>query len=130
MPALPNFRLNSVLSLSLAGTVLTIIPMPSYQFDLAIIGDGLPAAELLPRIPERGPLVVEAPPGTGKTTLVPPALSNILQSQAGTAPEADEAAAPKVLVTAPRRVAVRAAARRLAYLDGSRVGDRVGYSIR
>lgn len=99
-------------------------------FDLAIIGDGLPAAELLPRIPERGPLVVEAPPGTGKTTLVPPALSNILQSQAGTAPEADEAAPPKVLVTAPRRVAVRAAARRLAHLDGSRVGDRVGYSIR
>ena len=99
-------------------------------FDLAIIGDGLPAAELLPRIPERGPLVVEAPPGTGKTTLVPPALSNLLQSQAGTAPEADEAAPPKVLVTAPRRVAVRAAARRLAHLDGSRVGDRVGYSIR
>lgn len=99
-------------------------------FDLAIIGDSLPAAELLPRIPERGPLVVEAPPGTGKTTLVPPALSNILQSQAGTAPEADETAAPKVLVTAPRRVAVRAAARRLAHLDGSRVGDRVGYSIR
>lgn len=99
-------------------------------FDLAIIGDGLPAAELLPRIPERGPLVVEAPPGTGKTTLVPPALSNILQSQAGTAPEADETAAPKVLVTAPRRVAVRAAARRLTHLDGSRVGDRVGYSIR
>ncbi|WP_035010661.1 ATP-dependent RNA helicase [Corynebacterium jeikeium] len=99
-------------------------------FDLAIIGDSLPAAELLPRIPERGPLVVEAPPGTGKTTLVPPALSNILQSQAGTAPETDETAAPKVLVTAPRRVAVRAAARRLAHLDGSRVGDRVGYSIR
>lgn len=127
---LPNSRLNSVLSISLAGTVLTIIPMPFHQFDLATIGAGLPAAELLPRIPQRGPLVVEAPPGTGKTTLVPPALSNILQSQAGTAPEADEAAPPKVLVTAPRRVAVRAAARRLAHLDGTRVGDRVGYSIR
>lgn len=104
--------------------------MPFHQFDLATIGAGLPAAELLPHMPERGPLVVEAPPGTGKTTLVPPALSNILQSQAGTAPEADEAAPPKVLVTAPRRVSVRAAARRLAHLDGSRVGDRVGYSIR
>lgn len=110
--------------------------MHSHQFDLATIGAGLPAAELLPRIPERGPLVVEAPPGTGKTTLVPPALSNIVQSQAGSARKADEAAGeftptpPKVLVTAPRRVAVRAAARRLAHLDGSRVGDRVGYSIR
>lgn len=95
-----------------------------YPFDLASIGEGLPAAELLPRIPQRGPLVVEAPPGTGKTTLVPPALSNILQSSVQTAPP------QKVLVTAPRRVAVRAAARRLAQLDGTRVGDRVGYSIR
>ncbi|MGJ4076038.1 ATP-dependent RNA helicase [Corynebacterium macclintockiae] len=105
-------------------------------FDLTTIGDGLPAAELLPRIPERGPLVVEAPPGTGKTTLVPPALSNILRhttrtaSQAARATQATPATPPKVLVTAPRRVAVRAAARRLAHLDGSRVGDRVGYSIR
>lgn len=99
-------------------------------FDLAIIGDGLPAAELLPRIPERGPLVVEAPPGTGKTTLVPPALSNILRHTARTSSQTARATPPKVLVTAPRRVAVRAAARRLAHLDGSRVGDRVGYSIR
>ncbi|WP_034986218.1 ATP-dependent RNA helicase [Corynebacterium jeikeium] len=110
--------------------------MPSHQFDLATIGAGLPAAELLPRIPERGPLVVEAPPGTGKTTLLPPALSNILSSTAdevaapSKASTTTSATPPKVLVTAPRRVAVRAAARRLAHLDGSRVGDRVGYSIR
>lgn len=114
----------------------TIIPMPSHQFDLATIGAGLPAAELLSRIPQRGPLVVEAPPGTGKTTLVPPALSNILARTADEATgeppttTATTATPPKVLVTAPRRVAVRAAARRLAHLDGSRVGDRVGYSIR
>lgn len=87
-------------------------------------------------MPERGPLVVEAPPGTGKTTLVPPALSNILSSTAdevaapSKASTTTSATPPKVLVTAPRRVAVRAAARRLAHLDGSRVGDRVGYSIR
>lgn len=99
-------------------------------FDLTTIGDGLPAAELLPRIPERGPLVVEAPPGTGKTTLVPPALSNILRHTARTSSQTARATPPKVLVTAPRRVAVRAAARRLAHLDGSRVGERVGYSIR
>ncbi|MGJ4086920.1 ATP-dependent RNA helicase [Corynebacterium macclintockiae] len=99
-------------------------------FDLTTIGDGLPAAELLPRIPERGPLVVEAPPGTGKTTLVPPALSNILRHTTRTSSQTARATPPKVLVTAPRRVAVRAAARRLAHLDGSRVGERVGYSIR
>jgi len=104
--------------------------MPSHQFDLATIGAGLPAAELLSRIPQRGPLVVEAPPGTGKTTLVPPALSNILARTADEATGEPPATPPKVLVTAPRRVAVRAAARRLAHLDGTRVGDRVGYSIR
>ena len=34
------------------------------------------------------------------------------------------------MVTQPRRVAARAAARRLAALDGTRLGDRVGYTVR
>ncbi len=85
------------------------------SFNLDAIGTGLPVAGVIDQLPATGPLVVEAPPGTGKTTLLPPAISKI---------------AGKVLVTAPRRVAVRAAARRLAQLDGSRLGDRVGYSIR
>ena len=34
------------------------------------------------------------------------------------------------MVTQPRRVAARSAARRLAFLDGSRLGDRVGYTVR
>nr|WP_227659105.1 MULTISPECIES: ATP-dependent helicase C-terminal domain-containing protein [unclassified Corynebacterium] len=66
--------------------------------------------------------VVQAPPGTGKTTLVPPALANLAL---GGSP-----ATGKVLVCAPRRVAVRAAARRLAGLDGSALGDRVGHRMR
>lgn len=90
------------------------------KFDLSVIGRGLPVADTISRLPTlveaTGLLVVEAPPGTGKTTLVPPALANHT--------------AGKVLVTAPRRVAVRAAARRLASLDGSVLGDRVGYSMR
>ncbi|AWB81008.1 ATP-dependent helicase HrpB [Corynebacterium yudongzhengii] len=90
------------------------------MFDLESIGAGLPVAETIarlgPLIDATGSLVVEAPPGTGKTTLVPPALA---QHTGG-----------KVLVTAPRRVAVRAAARRLALLDGSELGERVGYSVR
>ncbi|AKK10101.1 ATP-dependent RNA helicase [Corynebacterium uterequi] len=92
--------------------------MPSRAFDLDHIGAGLPVAGTIARLPGLlgSTLVVEAPPGTGKTTLLPPALANAV---GGT-----------VLVTGPRRVAVRAAARRLAQLDGSELGDRVGYSIR
>lgn len=88
------------------------------RFDLSTIGAGLPVADVIRDLPARGPLVVEAPPGTGKTTLLPPAISNLTTDSGVT------------LVTAPRRVAVRAAARRLAFLDGTPLGDRVGYSIR
>ncbi|MFF1253438.1 ATP-dependent helicase HrpB [Pseudarthrobacter sp. NPDC058329] len=63
--------------------------------------------------------VVQAPPGTGKTTLVPPLLANLTAEGAG-----------RVVVTQPRRVAARAAARRLSVLDGSRLGSRVGYTVR
>ena len=57
----------------------------------------------------RGSAVVQAPPGTGKTTLVPPA-----------GPRGGRPA--RVVVTQPRRIAVRAAARRLAGLLGEPVG--------
>ncbi|MCK2199566.1 ATP-dependent helicase HrpB [Corynebacterium callunae] len=66
-------------------------------------------------------LVIQAPPGTGKTTVIPPVVANVLATQQ---------LKQKVLVTAPRRVAVRAAARRLAHLDSSALGDKVGYSVR
>lgn len=62
-------------------------------------------------------LVLTAPPGTGKTTLLPPALAVALP-------------ATRVLVTQPRRVAVRAAARRIAALLHEPVGATVGYSVR
>ncbi|HWJ09404.1 MAG TPA: ATP-dependent helicase HrpB [Nocardioides sp.] len=60
--------------------------------------------------------VVQAPPGTGKTTLVPPAVA--------------QAVAGRVVVTQPSRIAARAAARRLAHLLGEPVGETVGYSVR
>ncbi|OHR18465.1 ATP-dependent RNA helicase [Corynebacterium sp. HMSC034A01] len=82
------------------------------MFDLAKIGRDLPVSRVIDQLPDKGPLVVEAPPGTGKTTLVPPAIANKVG---------------KTLVTAPRRVAVRAAAQRLAHLSDS---AKVGYSIR
>ena len=64
----------------------------------------------------RGVAVVHAPPGTGKTTLVPPAVAGVV--------------AGRVVVTQPSRIAARAAARRLAHLLGEPVGETVGYSVR
>lgn len=69
-----------------------------------------------------GCAVITAPPGTGKTTLLPPAVAVALAGH--------EASAGRVLVTQPRRVAARAAARRIARLLGEEVGGQVGYSVR
>ena len=86
------------------------------MFDLARIGASLPVAETIDSLPSSGNVVIQAPPGTGKTTLVPPALAN------------HAAGRGKVIVTAPRRVAVRAAAQRLSTLSGT--PDKVGFAIR
>lgn len=89
-------------------------------FDLDRIGEGLSfhraLDELARSLESARAVVVTAPPGTGKTTLVPPLL---VSRTAG-----------RVVVTQPRRVAARAAARRLAQLDGSALGDRVGFTVR
>jgi len=83
--------------------------------------------ELRRALEQCGTAVLAAPPGTGKTTLVPLAL-------AGLVPEADleaQAARPRrVLVAEPRRLAARAAARRMAWLLGEPVGERVGFTVR
>ncbi|WP_261562152.1 ATP-dependent helicase HrpB [Frankia tisae] len=94
--------------------------------DRAVIGADLPVRHVLPaltaaltgagRSDPGGVAVLVAPPGTGKTTLVPLAL-------------ADEVTG-RVVVAQPRRIAVRAAARRMAWLVGGEVGDAVGYTIR
>ncbi|WP_030921723.1 ATP-dependent helicase HrpB [Streptosporangium amethystogenes] len=76
--------------------------------------------ELLAALGERGVAVLTAPPGTGKTTLVPLALAGLLD---GPAPK-------RVIVAEPRRMAVRAAARRMAWLLESEVGAEIGFSVR
>jgi ATP-dependent helicase HrpB len=65
---------------------------------------------------EHGAAVLVAPPGTGKTTLVPLALAAAVDG--------------RVLVAEPRRLAARAAAARMASLLGERVGETVGYAVR
>ncbi|AME00177.1 ATP-dependent helicase [Actinomyces oris] len=80
-------------------------------------------------------LVLTAPPGTGKTTLVPPlladVLTDVLADVLADAPQrAQEHRPGRVVVTQPRRIAARAAARRLADLLGEEVGGTVGYAVR
>lgn len=98
-------------------------------FSLDAIGSGLVFAGSLGKLADAlegghdgGTAVVQAPPGTGKTTLVPPLVANVVARRGGRS--------PRVVVTQPRRVAARSAARRLASLDGSPLGDRVGYTVR
>ncbi|PYT18973.1 MAG: ATP-dependent helicase HrpB [Acidobacteria bacterium] len=80
----------------------------------------LPVDALLPRIVQTlragKNLVIEAPPGAGKTTRVPPALLSLNPGD--------------VLVLEPRRLAARMAARRVASELGERVGETVGYQVR
>lgn len=64
-------------------------------------------------------LVLEAPPGAGKTTLVPLALRN-----------AEWLRGRKIVMLEPRRVAARAAAVRMAALLDEPVGKTVGYTMR
>ena len=97
-------------------------PGPVSAFDLDRIGRGLPFARALPALGDAlataGVAVVQAPPGTGKTTLVPPAVAGA------------DGVTGRVVVTQPRRVAARSAARRLASLTGTRPGGVVDYSVR
>ena len=66
-----------------------------------------------------GSAVLVAPPGTGKTTLVPLALAAAVDPDRG-----------RVLVAEPRRLATRAAAARMAVLLGEPLGQTVGYAVR
>ncbi|CAM5275492.1 ATP-dependent helicase HrpB OS=Streptomyces tendae OX=1932 GN=GUR47_12515 PE=4 SV=1 [Streptomyces tendae] len=88
--------------------------------------EALPVRGALPALHEalegHGTAVLVAPPGTGKTTLVPLALAGLLGGEA--------APARRVVVAEPRRIAARAAARRMAWLLGERPGASVGHTVR
>src|SRR5699024_5585751 len=82
-----------------------------------------PITPLLPRVRDalvgHTRLVLEAPPGAGKTTQVPLALLD--------APWLD---GRKILILEPRRLAARSAAEFMARQLGEQVGQTVGYRIR
>ncbi len=75
-------------------------------------------------------LVIEAPPGAGKTTRVPLALLSAGLADLPPGPGSADAPAGEILVLQPRRLAARMAARRVAQLLGEAVGERVGYQVR
>jgi ATP-dependent helicase HrpB len=75
--------------------------------------------DLLAALRTNGAAVLRAPTGAGKTTRVPPAIL-----------ETGLAAQGMVVMLEPRRVAARAAARRMASEDGSPLGERFGYQVR
>ncbi|RUU01417.1 ATP-dependent helicase HrpB, partial [Mesorhizobium sp. USDA-HM6] len=83
----------------------------------------LPVTAVLPTLGEalagRNGAVLVAPPGAGKTTLVPLALLDAPWLGAG-----------RIVLLEPRRLAARAAARRMAELLGEEPGGTVGYAMR
>lgn len=83
--------------------------------------DTLPVASALAALRNalgRGCAVLTAPPGSGKTTLVPLLLRDDLPP------------GKHIIVVTPRQVSTRAAARRMASLIGGQVGHEVGYHVR
>ncbi len=83
----------------------------------------LPIHDVLPKILSQlevaNRLILQAPPGAGKTTAVPTALLN-----------EPWLAEKKIIMLEPRRLATRSAAARMAELLGEQVGKRIGYQIK
>lgn len=88
------------------------VPLP----DLPVV-EAIPA--VLDALAEQRRAILVAPPGAGKTTVVPLALLH-----------ADWLGDQRIVMLEPRRLATRAAAQRMAHLLGGRVGELVGYQTR
>jgi ATP-dependent helicase HrpB len=94
----------------------SVAKTPEFKTSLPI--DGV-LPELLSALETNTNAVLVAEPGAGKTTRVPLALLNASWRGDG-----------KILVLEPRRLAARAAARRMASELGERPGETVGYRVR
>lgn len=75
--------------------------------------------EVCTRLQQGSNLVVQAPPGSGKTTILPLGLLDQAWAKDG-----------RIIVLEPRRLAARMAARRMAELLGEAIGETVGYRVR
>ncbi len=92
---------------------------PSLDRWIAALPIGAALPELLSALAREGAGVLEAPPGAGKTTLVPLALL-----------DAPWLGRQKIVMLEPRRLAARAAARRMAQMIGEEAGETVGFRTR
>lgn len=88
------------------------MPLPPLPIDAIL-------TSLLAALAQQPCAVLRAPTGAGKTTRVPPALLDSGLAGSG-----------RILVLEPRRLAARAAARRMAEERGQRVGNEIGYHVR
>ena len=75
--------------------------------------------EVVAAIRHHARVVIQAPTGAGKTTRVPPAIL-----------DAGPAETKRIVMLEPRRLAARAAARRMTDERGGKLGDEVGYQVR
>lgn len=86
-------------------------------------GKSLPVHEvtdaLFDALQHHSTVILEAPPGAGKSTWVPLFLANKMGLDSG-----------RILMLEPRRLAARAVAHRMAWMAGSILGEEIGYSIR
>jgi ATP-dependent helicase HrpB len=91
------------------------------KFDTAQVN--LPITAIIPDVKlqllKQNTLLVQAPPGAGKSTILPLVLMDepYLQGK-------------KIIVLEPRRLATRSVAYRMAELLGEEIGERIGYQIR
>jgi ATP-dependent helicase HrpB len=76
-------------------------------------------AEVKQKLQTNNTLILQAPPGAGKSTVLPIELLNQAWLEG-----------KKIILLEPRRLAVRSVAQRLAELLGEKVGETVGYRIR
>lgn len=89
-----------------------VVNLPDYPVCAAL-------PELKRALAREGRAVLAAPPGSGKTTIIPLALL-----------DQDWLAGKRIVMLEPRRGAARASAARMAGLLGEKVGETVGYQIR
>ena len=107
------------------GKLARPLPPTPHPFPPVVVSSPppLPVTEALPALRDalasRGVAVLVAPPGAGKTTVVPPALL-----------DAPWLAGGRILLLEPRRLAARAAASRMAAMRGEPVGGTVGWRMR